>query len=227
MKKFGTPIGAGPGTENEKVGFDGVGTPFFAVGAGGFDEVEVVVEVLGPLAPVLLFVVGPLAPVLPVVFEPLDPLVPPLCLLPEPVGCEEDDEPVVVLEDEDEDDEPLDPLDPLDPLEPLGPDGVVDVGAHDADTLFTGPTPAGTIDEAGVPDGTLTLNDSVCPVSSVTVTVHWSAEAVGIAAIPKIANTEAAVNAAVFSFRRINNVTRLLPPWASRVPRCSVDAHAS
>jgi hypothetical protein len=223
MKKFGTPSGAGPGTENEKVGFDGVGTPFFAVGAGGFDEVEVVVEVLGPVAPVLPFVVGPVAPVLPVVFEPFGPLVPPLLLPPEPLGCEEDDEPVVVLEDEDEDDDPLDPLDPVDPL------GLVEVGggAHDADTLFTGPIPAGSICEAGVPDGTLTLNDSVCPVSSVTVTVHWSAEAVGIAAIPKIANTEAAVNAAVFSFRRVNNVTRLLPPWASRVPRCSKDVHAS
>jgi hypothetical protein len=27
MKKFGTPIGAAPGSANEKVGFDGVGTP--------------------------------------------------------------------------------------------------------------------------------------------------------------------------------------------------------
>src|SRR5205085_2656346 len=27
MKKFGTPIGAGPGSANENVGFDGVGTP--------------------------------------------------------------------------------------------------------------------------------------------------------------------------------------------------------
>jgi hypothetical protein len=27
MKKFGTPIGAGPGSESENVGFDGVGTP--------------------------------------------------------------------------------------------------------------------------------------------------------------------------------------------------------
>lgn len=27
MKKFGTPIGAGPGSEKEKVGFDAVGTP--------------------------------------------------------------------------------------------------------------------------------------------------------------------------------------------------------
>jgi hypothetical protein len=27
MKKLGTPIGAGPGSENEKLGFDGWGTP--------------------------------------------------------------------------------------------------------------------------------------------------------------------------------------------------------
>jgi hypothetical protein len=220
MKKFGTPIGAGPGTENEKLGFDAVGTPFFAVGAGGFDEVEVVVEVLGPVGPVWPPLLGPVGPVWPPVLGPVGPLVPPLRLPPEPLGCEEeDDEPVVVLE-EDEDDEPLDPV---------GPVGLVDVGggAQDADTLFTGPTPAGTICEAGVPGGTLTLNDSVCPVSSVTVTVHWSAEAVGIAAIPRIATTEAAAKAAVFSFLLLNNLTSLLPAWASNVPRCSAKAHAS
>jgi hypothetical protein len=27
MKKLGTPIGAGPGSDSEKVGFDGFGTP--------------------------------------------------------------------------------------------------------------------------------------------------------------------------------------------------------
>jgi hypothetical protein len=27
MKKFGTPIGLGPGSESENVGFDGLGTP--------------------------------------------------------------------------------------------------------------------------------------------------------------------------------------------------------
>lgn len=31
MKKFGTPIGAGPGSANENVGFDGVGTPLLLV----------------------------------------------------------------------------------------------------------------------------------------------------------------------------------------------------
>jgi len=29
MKKFGTPIGAGPGSDSENVGFEAVGTPFW------------------------------------------------------------------------------------------------------------------------------------------------------------------------------------------------------
>jgi hypothetical protein len=35
MKKFGTPSGAGPGVANEKVGLEGVGTPFAVNGGGG------------------------------------------------------------------------------------------------------------------------------------------------------------------------------------------------
>jgi hypothetical protein len=35
MKKFGTPIGAAPGSAKEKVGFDGVGTPAGVVGGAG------------------------------------------------------------------------------------------------------------------------------------------------------------------------------------------------
>ena len=35
MKKFGTPIGAGPGSAKEKVGFDGVGTPLLVTGGAG------------------------------------------------------------------------------------------------------------------------------------------------------------------------------------------------
>jgi hypothetical protein len=34
MKKFGTPIGAGPGIASEKVGFDGAGEPSAFVVAG-------------------------------------------------------------------------------------------------------------------------------------------------------------------------------------------------
>ena len=84
MKKFGTPSGAGPGTENEKVGFDDVGTPFLAVGAGGLDGCEVVVEGLGPVGPVGWLPLFPVGPVVPGVRGPVGPLVP-LCLPPEPL----------------------------------------------------------------------------------------------------------------------------------------------
>ena len=73
------------------------------------------------------------------------------------------------------------------------------------------PFPEGTIAEGEVPAGTLTLKLCVWPVASVTVTVHWSADAEGIAAIPITANTVASEAAAVFSLRRIDNLTRLLP----------------
>ena len=51
-----------------------------------------------------------------------------------------------------------------------GPELLVEV--HDAFTFLTGPVPGGTRAEVGVPGGTLTLNVSVCPLSSVIVTVH-------------------------------------------------------
>ena len=64
-----------------------------------------------------------------------------------------------------------------------GPELVL-VGTHDAVTFLTGPVPGGTSADVGVPGGTLTLKVNICPVSSVTVTVHWSAEAVGTRAMP-------------------------------------------
>jgi hypothetical protein len=44
MKKFGTPIGAGPGNANENVGFDDVGTPPKPRAAPGFVAGPVVLE---------------------------------------------------------------------------------------------------------------------------------------------------------------------------------------
>jgi hypothetical protein len=93
------------------------------------------------------------------------------------------------------------------PVETVGAGEEEEAGAHEAVALLTGPTPAGTICAAGVPGGTLTLKLSVCPVSRVTVTVHWSADALGSAAIPMTANTDAAVAAAILSFRCFNNLT--------------------
>jgi hypothetical protein len=43
MKKFGTPIGAGPGNEKLNVGFDGVGTPPPDRNAPGLDDFGVTV----------------------------------------------------------------------------------------------------------------------------------------------------------------------------------------
>ena len=81
---------------------------------------------------------------------------------------------------------------------------------------MTGPTPAGTIADGGVPAGTFTLKLSVCPVTSVTVTVHWSADADGIAAMPITAKTVASETTAVFSLRVVDKLTRLLPAWNPR-----------
>jgi hypothetical protein len=197
MKKLGTPSGAGPGTEKEKVGLAAVGTPLLLVGAGGFGVVVGLVFVLGPVGPVgFLPPLGPVGPLGPLPCEPFGlPLFP-----PEPLGLPGEDEvPVGPVGAE--------PDEPDEPLAPVEGTGLVDVelGLQEADTFFTGPTPAGTIEAAGVPGGTLTLKVSVCPVSSVTVTEHWSAEAVGRAAIPKTANTDAADPAAIFSFRGIDN----------------------
>jgi hypothetical protein len=46
------------------------------------------------------------------------------------------------------------------------------VGWHEAVTFWTGPTPAGTSCDGGVPGAAFTMKVSVCPLSSVTVTVH-------------------------------------------------------
>jgi hypothetical protein len=48
MKKFGTPIGAAPGREKEKVGFDGVGTPPAPRSLAGLEGLEVVVGLVEP-----------------------------------------------------------------------------------------------------------------------------------------------------------------------------------
>ena len=82
---------------------------------------------------------------------------------------------------------------------------------QDAWTLFTGPVPGGTSDEAGVPGGTFTENVSVCPVISVTVTLHWSAEAAGREAIAIVPSAEAAVMARIFSLRPMDTEFRFLP----------------
>jgi hypothetical protein len=60
--------------------------------------------------------------------------------------------------------------------------------------------------ETGVPGEAFTLNVSVCPVTSLTVTTHWSAEAFGIAATPITTAAAPAAATATLSFLRLNTV---------------------
>jgi hypothetical protein len=87
---------------------------------------------------------------------------------------------------------------PVLPVDPLG--------VHEAWTFFTGPVPGGSSWEAGVPGGALTVKVSVWPVSRVTVTLHWSAEALGSTAMAMVAMADPAEMARTFSFRRTDTV---------------------
>lgn len=96
--------------------------------------------------------------------------------------------------------------------------GVVDAGAHDSDTPTTPTLTGREIADNGVPGGTFTVNDMCPPPTNVTVITHESAEAVGIAAIPSMANTAATPST---NFRLLNTLVFLLPPLhrASRLRR--------
>jgi hypothetical protein len=85
---------------------------------------------------------------------------------------------------------------------------LVAVGAHVAWTLLTGPVPGGTSAEGGVPGGKLTLKVSVWPVTSVTVTVHWSAEADDNAVIASTASIPHAVATAIAGLRLLRALSR-------------------
>lgn len=165
MKKFGTPNGAAPGSENENVGFADVGTPplpRILVGLlAGFDPLPELLE---------LDLEG---------FEPLDPLE-----LFGLLGCEEGFccwgwppgfgggllLPVLV--------EPVSLPVPVPVPVPVGVDlvggggGVVAVGAQDSATPTTPTFTGNEIADSGVPGGTFTVNDKCPPPISVTVMTH-------------------------------------------------------
>ena len=84
--------------------------------------------------------------------------------------------------------------------------------AHDSVTPTIGPLTGSEIDDNGVPGGTLTVNVSLTPPSSVTVTVHVSADAVGSAAIASVTRVAPVAATAITSFRLLNTVAYLLPP---------------
>lgn len=91
-------------------------------------------------------------------------------------------------------------------------DVVVGVEVHDSVTFSTGSLTGSEIDESGVPGGTLTVNVSFCPPTTVTVITHVSADAVGIAASAWMTSTMLVVKAATTRFRLLSTVVFLLPP---------------
>jgi hypothetical protein len=169
MKKFGTPIGAGPGSANENVGFDGVGTPFpelFGLGFGllgafdlGFGFAAGFFAGVGCLDGCSTFT-GPRARGGPAAVVVVVDWV------------------VVVVDAE------------VDVVEGVVVDVVdgtvleVVCGAHDSDTLAIDPVTGSGIDETGVPGGTSTTKLCCVPSARVTVNWHVSAKATGTLASP-------------------------------------------
>jgi hypothetical protein len=95
----------------------------------------------------------------------------------------------------------------------LADDDEEDAGAHDIDELATTPLIGRLSWERGVPGGTLTLNVSVAPPMSVTVTVQASADATGTKAVARTASTAATAPRSPRSLRRVLTVVRpVLPP---------------
>jgi hypothetical protein len=236
MKKFGTPIGAGPGSDSENVGFDVLGTPL-PLGSEAAGEVLLVffawrLRFLGlvvGVCPWLEDFSGEEEVGRGVV---LDEFVVVVFVVPGPAECEGEVEvELEVVEDELE----LDELDELDELEELdGLEKVVVVvleldeleeelvaGAHVIDSVATTPLIGSFSDDRGVPGGTSTLNVSVTPPTSVTVTVHGSADATGIAASPRTTKMATASDSTARSRRLIVKLVRPL----LRPSRCA--SHAS
>ena len=93
--------------------------------------------------------------------------------------------------------------------------GVVTVtGGHDHATLVIGSVTGSGSDVGAVPVGTF-WNVNCWPPATVIVTVHPSAEALGMAARPSTVTRHATVTAAIVSFRLLNTVA-----YSSRgVPR--------
>ena len=214
MKKLGTPIGAAPGSAKEKLGFDGVGTPPLVRWGGGDD-----------FAGFFFFLLFP--DDLP---DPFDPTVPAgagwldgcwdlpgelglgavvvgvvdvvVCdLLPEPP--EPPEPPVVVV------------CEPVVVVVVLGVlvVGTVTVGVvtGGGQTLEIRVAPAGS----AAPGGSCSW--TTWPVMVFTVTVQSAATATGIAAKPITVPKEATAVTAILSFRLLNTLGFVLPPFTTRM----------
>jgi hypothetical protein len=182
MKKFGTPIGAGPGRANEKVGFDGVGTPF-----GDRSRPAARTGADAPDGPVDRFWRTP---------------------RPRPLGLGRVRAPMTCRDERCS--SRARPAGRGAAVRVRAPAGAGAGGAEDADgagaeheplTPVTGTLTCSEIDDSGVPGGKLTLKDSERPPSSVTVTTHCCAPAgvaVTTAPTPAVAASAAPATAASF-----------------------------
>ncbi len=97
---------------------------------------------------------------------------------------------------------------------------VVGVEVHESVTFWTGPVTGKLIEDTGVFGGTLTVKFIVCPPTSVTVTTHVSAEALGRVA-PPVTASKPAVATTTQSLRLLSTVALFLPPspYAPRIRR--------
>lgn len=216
MKKFGTPMGDGPGSDSEKVGFDVEGTPL-PDGRLALDE---------PVLAFLWLVRWALVDELEVDWLWLEDfcgddelgcgvvLVVVVLVLPGALECEGEVEVELELVVEDELDE-LDDVVVVELLEELG------AGAHDMFSEATTPLIGRCSDDKGVPGGTSTLNVSVTPPIRVTVTVHESADATGMAAV---ARTTSMAAASVSTARSRRLMIKLVRP---SLPASAYASHAS
>lgn len=221
MKKLGTPIGAGPGSESEKLGLEADGTPLpvgsatflalalrWSAGCVGVGEVVVVCRWLEGFC----FLVGRLGAGLGRVLE----------------DDEVEVELEVELEDEDEELElGLEPeLLELDP-EPLGV--LLALVVVLAELVLSGtqlsvsetvPGTCGTLRFwTGVPGGTLgNTNVRVCPPTIVTETVQVSAEAAGAVRPARAIRRLPASASTTSSFRLLT--------WLPLLPRSRCSRHA-
>ena len=231
MKKFGTPIGAGPGSDSENVGFEVLGTPLpvGSLAAGG------VVVVFFFFA--LLFFVVLVEGVWPwlddfsgdeevgcgVVLDEVVVVV--VFVVPEcegevevePVVVDEDDEVEVEVEVEveDEDEEAEEELDELgDAVVVIVVVVVDDDEVVAAAQVIVSETAPGML-TGGMTPGVAITGPTVCvpPPTRVTVTVHVSAEATGMAARPRTTKIAAASTSTARNLRlNVKLVRPLLPP---------------
>jgi hypothetical protein len=199
MKKLGTPSGTAPGSANEYVGLSIVGTPPFPRSfVTTFLTVAAVLE--AGAGPDFGWAVFAWLFAFPVGFGGVEEVVWVLVGVDEVVGVE-----AVVLE-----------------VVGVVGVGVVVVGvcAHTSETDSTGSVTGNGIEDTGVPAGTFTVNESLAPPATVTVTTQESASAVATGIAARAPHSDTVAISPVHSFRPITSDLSSRPPavpqWLQR-----------